>query len=121
RADGRRAATPDFESLARELHASGIYVGLHTMADGIMVWIADKNALHRKDMAIEFDKEAGARDETASEWAHAMALKLFPASHYARLHRSPGAAKTKLPQDIDALPRQLFRRPNRLTRHLDRV
>jgi len=98
-ADGWRVAKADFESLARELHASGIYVGLHTMADGILVWIADKNALHRKDMAIKFNKEAGARDETASEWAHAMALKLFPDSPYAskRTARRRLAARARFP------------------------
>jgi hypothetical protein len=73
-------ATPDFESLARELHANDIYVGLQTAAGGMMVWITDRNARRRKDMVIEFDREASAwdRDKTASEWVHAMALKLFP-------------------------------------------
>jgi hypothetical protein len=88
-------ATPDFESLARELHASDIYVGLQTAADGMMVWIADRNARRRKDMVIEFDREAGAwdRDETASEWIRAMALKLFPDSPYAQRHRRLGTRR----------------------------
>jgi hypothetical protein len=82
-------AKPDFESLARELRASDIYVGLQTAAGGMMVWIADKNARHREDMEIVFDRKIGAwdLDETASEWAHAMALKHFPDSPYAQRHR----------------------------------
>ena len=83
-------AIPDFESLARELHASDIYVGLQTAAHGMMVWIADRNALHRMDMVIQFNREAGAWDKTASEWVHVMALKLFPGSPYAQRHRRPG-------------------------------
>jgi hypothetical protein len=67
-------ATPDFESLARELLASDIHVGLQTAAHGMMVWIADRNALHRKDMVIQFNRETGAWDKTASEWVHVMAL-----------------------------------------------
>jgi len=92
-------ATLDFETLARELHASDTHIGLQTSADGMMVWITDRNARRRKDMAIEFDKEAGARDETASEWAHAMALKLFPDSPYAskRTARRRLAARARFP------------------------
>ena len=86
-------ATPDFESLARELHASDIYVGLQTAAHGMMVWIADRNAFHRKDMVIQFNREAGTWDKIASEWVHAMALKLFPDSAYAQRHRRPGTRR----------------------------
>ena len=75
-------ATRHFESLARELHASDIYVGLQTGADGMLVWIVDRYARLREDMVIDFDRETGAwvLDKTASEWVHAMALKLFPDS-----------------------------------------
>jgi hypothetical protein len=89
-------ATPDFESLARELLASDIHVGLQTAAHGMMVWIADRNASHRKDIVIQFNREAGAWDKTASEWVHVMALKLFPDNPYARLHRRPEYASTGL-------------------------
>jgi hypothetical protein len=83
---------PDFEALARELHASDIYVGLQTAVHGMMVWITDRNAQRRQDLLIEFDREAGTwdLDETASEWVHAMALEFFPDSAYARRHRRPG-------------------------------
>lgn len=83
-------ATSDFEALARELHASDIYVGLQTAVHGMMVWISDRYAQRRQDLLIEFDRETGALDETASEWIHAMALKHFPDSSYAQLHRRPG-------------------------------
>jgi hypothetical protein len=86
-------ATSDFESLARELHASHIYVGLQTAAHGMIIWIADRNALHREDMVIQFNEEAGTWDRTASEWVHAMALKLFPDSPYAQRHRSLGTQR----------------------------
>ena len=87
-------ATLEFESLARELHASDIYVGLQTAADGMMVWIADRYARLRKDMVIDFDRKTGTwnLDETASEWVHAMALKLFPDSPYA-LHSRLGTRR----------------------------
>jgi hypothetical protein len=76
---------------ARELRASDIYVGLQTARDGMMVWIADRYARHRKDMAIDFERKTGAwdLDKSASEWVHDMALKLFPDSLYAPLHRRP--------------------------------
>ena len=83
-------ATLDFETLARELHASDIHIGLQTSADGMMVWIADKYGRRRKDTVINFDRETGAWDHpsnAASEWANAMALKLFPGSPYAQRHR----------------------------------
>ena len=88
-------ATPDFEALARELHASDIYVGLQTAVHGMMVWIADRYARRRQDLLIEFDREAGAwdLDETACEWIHTMALELFPDSPYARRHRRPGTRR----------------------------
>ena len=82
-------ATSDFEALARELHASDIYVGLQTAVHGMMVWISDRYAQRRQDLLIGFDRETGALDETASEWIHAMALKLFPDSPYARRYRRP--------------------------------
>ena len=82
-------ATSDFEALARELHASDIYVGLQTAVHGMMVWISDRYAQRRQDLLIEFYRETGALDETASEWIHAMALKLFPDSPYARRHPRP--------------------------------
>ena len=83
-------APSDFEALARELHASDIYVGLQTAVHGVMVWISDRYAQRRQDLLIGFDRETGALDETtASEWVHAMALKLFPDSPYARRHRRP--------------------------------
>jgi hypothetical protein len=84
--------TPDFEALAREMHASDIYVGLQMAVHGMMVWIADKRARRRQDLLISFDKEAGTWDlvETASEWIHATALELFPDSPYARRHLRPG-------------------------------
>jgi hypothetical protein len=93
--DGRRVvmATPDFGSLVRELHAGNIYVGLQTAAYGMMVWIADRYARHRKDVVIEFNSEAGAWDKTASEWVHAMALKVFPDSPYAQRHGKPGTRR----------------------------
>ena len=58
-AAGSRAAiaTPDLEALARELHASDIYVGVQTAAHGMMVWITDRNAWRRQDLLIEFDRE----------------------------------------------------------------
>jgi len=88
-------AIPDFEALARELHASDIYVGLQTAVPGVMVWISDRYARRRQDLLIEFDREAGAwhLDKTASEWIHAMALKLFPDSPYARRNRRPGTRR----------------------------
>src|SRR5215470_8048837 len=74
-------APSDFEALARELHASDIYVGLQTAVHGVMVWISDRYAQRRQDLLIGFDRETGAFDETtASEWIHTMALKLFPDS-----------------------------------------
>src|SRR5262249_25515701 len=81
----------DFETMARELRASDVYVGLPTGADGMIVWIGDRYARLRKDMVIDFDRETGTwdLDETASEWIHGMALKLFPDTLYARLHRRP--------------------------------
>src|SRR5262249_1731822 len=53
-------ANLDFESLARELRASDIYVGLQTAAHGMMVWVADRHARLRKGMVIGFEREAGA-------------------------------------------------------------
>ena len=72
-----------------------IYVGLQTAVHGMMVWITDRNAGRRQDLLIEFDGEAGAwnLDGTASEWAHAIALELFPDSPYARPHRRPGTRR----------------------------
>jgi hypothetical protein len=92
---GAVIATPDFEALARELHASDIYVGLQTAVHGMMVWITDRSARRRQDLLIEFDGEAGAwdLDETASEWVHAMALELFPDSPYARRHGRPSSRR----------------------------
>jgi len=55
----------------------------------MMVWIADRYTQRRQDLLIEFDKETGALNETASEWIHAMALELFPDSPYARRYRRP--------------------------------
>ena len=88
-------ATADFETVARELHASDIYVGLQSAAHGMMVWITERNARRRQDFLIEFDKETGAwdLDEMASEWVHATALKLFPDSPYAQRHRRPGTRR----------------------------
>jgi hypothetical protein len=87
-------ATSDFEALARELHASDIYVGLQSAVHGMMVWITDRYARRRQDLLIGFDTETGALDETvASEWIHAMALKLFPDSPYARHYRRLGTRR----------------------------
>jgi hypothetical protein len=87
----------DFESLARELHASDIHLGLQTAADGMMVWIADKYGRRREDTVINFERKTGAWDpsNTASEWAHAMALKLFPSSPYAQNQRRLGTQRRK--------------------------
>ena len=88
-------ATPDFEALARELHASDIYVGRQTTVHGMMVWINDRYARRRQDFLIEFDREADAwdPDKTASDWIHVMALELFPDSPYARRHRRLGTRR----------------------------
>jgi hypothetical protein len=88
-------ATLDFEVLARELHASDIYVGLQTAVHGMMVWISDRYARRRQDLLIEFDGKAGAcdLDKTASEWIHTMALELSPDSLYAQRHRRPGSRR----------------------------
>ena len=48
---------PDFETLAGELQASDIYVGLQTAVYGTMVWVTDRNAWRRQDLLIEFDRE----------------------------------------------------------------
>ena len=73
----------DLETLARRLHGSGIRVGIQTCDDGIQVWISDR--LHRVHEEREFMENLW-KEDSATLWLHAEALRLFPGSPYACDH-----------------------------------
>jgi hypothetical protein len=80
---------PDLEETMRSLDDHGIRSGVHTSTEGMLAWLADHNYRRRRDGIVR-RSGPGQWPEAAAvaRWLHQEALRRFPDSGYARLHRA---------------------------------
>jgi hypothetical protein len=77
----------ELEEVIYTLDAFDIRLGLHTSADGVVVWISDRDYRYRLDCLIERDRKGVVHNTDAVvRWLHEAAMRLFP--NYARLYQT---------------------------------
>jgi len=92
----RMGNASDLEMVIRELHRSDIRVGFQTFSGGMAIWIGDQ--VHRVRAERIFDKASPlTAEDSAAQWLHTTALRLFPDSNYARR----GSTSTSRAHDIN--------------------
>jgi hypothetical protein len=74
-----RVARPSsLEELMRTLYVLGIHSGVHTCADGLHVWISDRQYLHREDCLFRRRNGDAITDGSAVvQWMHETAQRLL--------------------------------------------
>jgi hypothetical protein len=89
--------SPPLESVLQQLHDSEINAGVQTFYDaGMRVWIGDEANGIQAETTI--NRTAAARLKwpegfTAASWLHETALRLYPASKYAKEHSTEAPKK----------------------------
>ena len=84
----------NLERVMRQLHDSEINAGVETFYDaGMRVWLGDTINGIQAETSIKPTDQQWPADVTAASWLHAVALRLYPQSNYAKASAPPPWAR----------------------------
>jgi hypothetical protein len=85
----------NLERVMRQLHDSEINAGVETFYDagGMRVWLGDTINGIRAETSIKRTDHQWPAGVTAASWLHAVALRLYPGSNYAKASTPPPSAR----------------------------
>ncbi len=84
----------NLERVMQQLHDSEINAGVETFYDaGMRVWLGDTINGIQAETSIKPTGQQWPADVTAASWLHAVALRLYPQSNYAKASTPPPWAR----------------------------